>query len=210
MKSFTQKIKNVLKNKLKEGQQYILERIIRKKTLNLRKTKKSDLQRWKKRKEFLVDWQERTQIIKNMIPENSRIIEFGAGRMWLKKNLPPGCTYVGSDLVSHSPETLICDLNKTINIDLSRYDTAVFSGVLEYVYDIDKVFQQLEPFIKNIFLSYAISEISGTKRLERGWLSDFTKADLYPIFEKYGYDEVQCEEWRGQFIFHLKKKRRWK
>lgn len=205
MKSFTKRIKNVLENKLREVQQYILDRVIRKKTLKLRKVKRSDLQRWKKPEELLVHWQERTKIIKDMIPENSRIIEFGAGRMWLKENLPPGCTYTPSDLVSHSPETLICDLNEPINIDLSRYDTVVFSGVLEYVYDVDKVFQQLEPFMKNIFLSYASSETSTTKRLERGWLSDFTKADLISIFKKYNYKEVQCKEWRGQFIFQLKK-----
>ena len=55
--------------------------------------------------------------------------------------LPPDCTYTPSDIVARSPDFLVSDLNEKIPFELSRFDTAVFSGVLEYVYDIEKVFE---------------------------------------------------------------------
>jgi hypothetical protein len=200
------KIKNFLRNKWREYQQTIHEKQIRNNTRKLKKAKKTDFQRWRRSEEVLIDWQERTKIITEMIPENSSIIEFGAGKMWMRENLPIGCKYKPSDLVAHTSEIVVCDLNYPIKIDLSEFDTAVFSGVLEYVYDLGSVFAGLQPFIRNIFLTYACKDISPSKRLERGWLSDFSIDDLRRTFKKYNYEEVQCKEWRGQFIFHLVKK----
>ena len=180
------------------------------KTQELRDQSKSDINRWKSKEEFHENWNERTAILASMIPEHSKIIEFGAGNLELRKLLPKGCSYTPTDICERYPGMLVCDLNESININLKDYDTAVFSGVLEYVYDIEGVIRELEGEINDIILSYACSDISHAPRLERGWLSDFTKADLEVIFLKNGFRVIEYQEWRKQSIFHLeaeKKKR---
>src|ERR1700677_4824121 len=97
----------------------------------------SDRSRWRNTKELLPGWDERTLILASLLPGNSRVIEFGAGRRQLELHLPAGCTYIASDLVDRGKDTLVCDLNVEPRPDLSRLgiDTAVFGGVLEYIQD---------------------------------------------------------------------------
>ena len=179
---------------------------IQKNTIKLKKEKQSDINRWKNSNELFEDWDQRTSILGNYITPGSKVIEFGSGNMSLKKMLPKKCTYTPSDIVKRTEETIVCDLNEPISFDLSFYNTAVFSGVFEYVYDIDTVFKQLEKHIPHIILSYACSDICTHNRLINGWLSDFTEKQLLDIFAKYSYDVIDKQEWRQQTIFNLNKK----
>lgn len=178
-----------------------------KKTRYLRQVRKSDVDRWGKKEEFHKNWNERTAIIASMIPERSNVIEFGAGNMELRNLLSTGSTYTPADIIERNPGMIVCDLNEKINFNLKAYDTAVFSGVLEYVFDIETVISQLKDDIEHIVLSYACSDISHAPRLERGWLSDFTKAELEDIFQRNNFRMVEYQEWRKQSIFHLKKEK---
>jgi len=126
--------------------------------------------------------------------------------MCLQTILPSNCEYTPSDIVKRSEQTIVCDLNQPITFDLSKYDTAIFSGVLEYVYDIDTVFKQLEAHIPHVILSYACSDVCNHNRLVHGWLSDYTKAEIIAIFSKYNYSVLNEQEWRQQTIFELRKK----
>ncbi|MFZ4679374.1 MAG: hypothetical protein ACOYLP_04325 [Flavobacterium sp.] len=179
---------------------------IQKNTIKLKKEKQSDINRWKNSNELFEDWDQRTSILGNYIAPGSKVIEFGSGNMSLKKMLPKNCTYTPSDIVKRTEETIVCDLNEPISFDLSFYNTAVFSGVFEYVYDIDIVFKQLEKHIPHIILSYACSDICTHNRLINGWLSEFTEKQLLDIFAKYSYDVIDKQEWRQQTIFNLNKK----
>ena len=179
---------------------------IQKNTIKLKNEKQSDINRWKNSNELFEDWDQRTSILGNYITPGSKVIEFGSGNMSLKKMLPKKCTYTPSDIVKRTEETIVCDLNEPISFDLSLYNTAVFSGVFEYVYDIDTVFKQLEKHIPHIILSYACSDICTHNRLINGWLSDFTEKQLLDIFAKYSYDVIDKQEWRQQTIFNLNKK----
>jgi len=179
---------------------------IQKNTIKLKKEKQSDINRWKNSNELFEDWDQRTSILGNYITSGSKVIEFGSGNMSLKKMLPKNCTYTPSDIVKRTEETIVCDLNEPISFDLSFYNTAVFSGVFEYVYDIDIVFKQLEKHIPHIILSYACSDICIHNRLINGWLSEFTEKQLLDIFAKYSYDVIDKQEWRQQTIFNLNKK----
>ena len=199
------KVTNFIFNKLEEYQQERKFRLRQRKVAELKRNQKSDLNRWEDDKELLVNWNERTKILATMIPANSDVIEFGAGNQNLKNYLSENCTYQPSDLVSRSEQTLICDLNKPININLKTYDTAVFSGVLEYVYDIDKVFEQLNGEINRVVLSYACKDSFTENRERLGWLSDFKKEELEKIFKKYQYNIKEYQEWRSQSIFKLEK-----
>lgn len=179
---------------------------IQKNTIKLKKEKQSDINRWKNSNELFEDWDQRTSILGNYITTGSKVIEFGSGNMSLNKMLPKNCTYTPSDIVKRTEETIVCDLNEPISFDLSLYNTAVFSGVFEYVYDIDTVFKQLEKHIPHIILSYACSDICTHNRLINGWLSEFTEKQLLDIFAKYSYDVIDKQEWRQQTIFNLNKK----
>lgn len=204
MKNILNRIQNIALNKIRafnEGRRYKKQA---KKTLELRKAKLSDYERWKQTEELFVDWNQRTAILASMIPQGANIIEFGAGNMALKDYLPPDCTYTPSDIYKRSEGMLECDLNGRIEFDLAAFDTAVFSGVFEYVYDVDKVFLQLAKSVKNVILSYACSDISNADRLKSGWLSDFSKSEMEDIFEKYDYEIIEYKEWRNQSIFSLR------
>ena len=199
------KIKFFLLNKPKEYRHKRDFRRTAKRTHELKKAERSDVERWKDNKELLENWNERTFLIAGMVPDKAKVIEFGAGNMALKNYLPENCEYQGSDLFQRSPEMKLCDLNKGIDFNLDPYDTAVFSGVLEYVYDLDKVFEKLNLEINWIILSYACKDSFSENRERFGWLSDYNKEELIKIFQKYHYEIIESQEWKKQSIFKLKK-----
>ncbi len=205
MKNILKRIQNITLNKIREFKVDRKYKKQAKNTLELRKAKISDHERWKQTEELYVDWNQRTEILASMIPQGANIIEFGAGNMALKNYLPPDCSYTPSDIYARTPEILVCDLNENIPFNLTKYDTAVFSGVFEYVYDVEKVFRQLSEIIDNVVLSYACRDISKANRLKSGWLSDYSKKELIAIFEKFDYQIVEYNEWRNQSLFRLRK-----
>ncbi|WP_380751079.1 methyltransferase domain-containing protein [Salinimicrobium flavum] len=173
------------------------------KTKKLKEKKRSDLLRWKKTGELNEDWNERSIILAEMVNSGAKVIEFGAGKMRLKDYLPPNCEYTPSDIHIRDSRVIYCDLNEDKMIDLENYDTAIFSGVLEYVYDLDNLFEKLAKSLKYINLTYACADISGANRLKQGWLSDYTNSDLRDIFERKGFKVMEYLEWRKQSIFRL-------
>lgn len=205
MVNFFKKTIVIINFQFGEVKRRIRIKAIRRSSIKLRKNYKTDYKRWKKSGELLQDWDERTNILAGMIEPRSRIIEFGAGNMSLKNNLPANCTYTASDICARLPEYLVCDLNEKIEFEITNFNTAVFSGVFEYVYDIDKVFEQLSPAIDHIILSYSCSDISNADRLNNGWLSDYSKGELEHIFAKFKYKIVEYKEWRKQSLYNLKR-----
>lgn len=164
----------------------------------------SDAERWKNDNELHPNWNERTEILASYIQPGASIVEFGAGVMHLKKVVKDYKRYTPSDIVKRYEETVVCDLNQPIKIDLFVYDVAVFSGVLEYVYDIDKVVKQLrEAKINHIIMSYCCSDIVKLSRAKNGWLSDYTKADLEQIFINNNYKINDYSVWNNQSLFNL-------
>ena len=172
----------------------------------LRHNKESDKDRWKKNEQLFEDWNERTRIMASYLNDSASIIEFGAGNMYLKSILKPTQEYTASDIVQRFPETIVCDLNEPIPFNLKKYDTAMFSGVLEYVYDIDVVFHQLkESDVKSVIVSYCCNDIIKLSRNKNGWLSDFSRPEMEAIFKDNNYELLDYQEWRNQSIFNLKK-----
>ena len=203
MRKLLKKIRCVLVDKLRVYKQTQRFKLMSKRTQELRIIKKSDKQRWEDSEELLENWNERTFLIAEMIPDNAKIIEFGAGNMILKTYLSSNCKYQGSDIVQRFPEVRLCDLNEGIDFSLNEFDTAVFSGVLEYVYDIEQVFKQLKNEINTVILSYACSDIVSVNRLTMGWLSDYSKNELENVFFRNGYEITEYLEWNKQSIYKL-------
>jgi hypothetical protein len=170
----------------------------------LRSNQKSDISRWEKNEQLLEDWDERTLVLGRFIDLDSTVIEFGAGNMILGETFKFK-KYTPTDIVKRNEFITVCDLNKEIDIDFYGYDVAVFSGVLEYVYDIDNVFRVLSSSINQIVMSYCCSDLILLSRDKNGWLSDYTKNELEEIFSRYGYEIIDYLEWRDQSLFNLKK-----
>lgn len=196
------KIKQILRGKTSEDQRI---QDIELNTKALIQAKVSDVSRWAKNEELFPNWNERTALMGSYIGNQAKVIEFGAGVMHLKQILPETVSYTPSDIVKRYDQTIVCDLNQPIAINLTSFTVAVFSGVLEYVYDIDSIIKQLyDNGIGQIILSYCCSDIVLLSRVKNGWLSDYTQENLEAIFLKYGYQIEDYQLWNNQSIYNLK------
>ena len=163
----------------------------------------TDKARWEEPSNLRGEWDERTAIIAGRIPPGSTVIEFGAARLSLPRYLAPGCQYQPVDLVARSPETLVFDLNGELPPLPSRYDYAVFSGVLEYVADLDRLFSWLKTYADHVIFSYATLErlSDPITRRQNGWINAFSEGEIAALMQRSGLNCRFQEPWKEQLIF---------
>ncbi len=130
------------------------------KTILLKRDGRSDTGRWSDPSNLNESWDVRTAALAKFVPPGSSVLEFGAGRRVLPRYLPAGCQYTPSDLVDRGPGTLVCDLNAAQLPLFPEHDVAVFSGVLEYVLDMDRLLDHLAPTCRIIVASYAPTDVA--------------------------------------------------
>src|SRR5205814_2229019 len=118
----------------------------------------SDYRRWGDSRSLSPDWDSRTEQIARLIPPGATVLEFGAGRMTLRNYLPEGCQYTPCDLVDRGGGTIVCDLNARELPAFPPLDVAVFSGVLEYINDINYLISHISGSVSTIIASYAVHE----------------------------------------------------
>ncbi|MGE2733514.1 class I SAM-dependent methyltransferase [Mycolicibacterium vaccae] len=177
---------------------------------------KTDYRRWSRPRNIYESWATRTQRAAELIPAGSRVIEFGAGKRVLERELDPSCTYVPSDLVDRGPGTFVADLNERPLPELGAdtYDVAVFMGVLEYLRDVPGVISWLARQVPMCVVSYACADTdagavdsvrSKFERLHHGWMNNFTEDQLCRMFRDGGYVMRHVEAWENQrlFVFSL-------
>lgn len=149
-------------------------------------------------------WEDRTEQIAQLIQPGSSVLEFGADRMLLKKYLPEGCVYTPSDIIDRGCNTIICDLNADNLPDFPYHDVAIFSGVLEYICDIDRLISHLSKIVPKIITSYAVNDYP---RLEKdfrkiqGWVNDYSRSEFKNIFLENGFCCDKIVRWEMQEIF---------
>jgi len=159
---------------------------------------RSDMDRWQNLKQYEVEWDERTKIIAGLVPTQSRLIEFGAGRRQLETHLDPSCVYFPADLVSRGPDTIVCDLNQRPLPDLRdlKLDIAIFGGVLEYITNLDTLLLWLSQQVDSCIVSYECAESQPKtikrvretlKRLSFGWVNTFSESELEDLFIETGF-----------------------
>jgi len=164
----------------------------------------SDTRRWGKEQNLSPNWDSRTERIASLVEPGASIIEFGAGRLVLRKFLPESCTYTPSDLVDRGNGTIVCDLNKALP-DFLPYDAAVFSGVLEYVNDVPKLIFHLSSRVNVIVASYAVTDSNKDNRRKHGWVNDYSSAHFIDVFENAGFACEFSEEWESQIIYKFRR-----
>lgn len=154
-------------------------------------TGRTDYDRWANLDNHLPTWDERTRLLSRLIDTPENVIEFGAGRQFLKKYLPPACIYQTSDIVDRGNGTLLIDLNGPDLPRLRWWEYAVFGGVVEYVSDVPRLVTWLTTFAKNVVMSYntivSTTPEEMAHRTTTGWLSHLTGAEVEQLFIQNNY-----------------------
>jgi hypothetical protein len=168
--------------------------------------KQSDYGRWNKEKSLFASWDERTQLLAKQITPQSKVFEFGAAKLALRTMLPEGCTYLHSDIVKRAEDTLVIDLNKEFP-NLESVDYIVFSGVLEYIFEVKELFIHLSQFTNHFVFSYAVTNAFPEKSNRRlhGWVSDLSEADIITIAEEMKWKQNIVSTWKKQTLFQFSK-----
>ena len=165
----------------------------------------SDYRRWAGSRSLSTDWDSRTERIARLIPPGATVLEFGAGRMTLRNQLPEGCKYTPSDLVDRGSGTIVCDLNTPDLPAFPPHDVAVFSGVLEYVNDIEYLIANVGKPFNIIIASYCDREqVPGrVVRRSKGWVNDHTSEGFQEVFLRLGFRCDHVEGWQRQKIYRF-------
>ena len=174
--------------------------------------KKTDRRRWADPRNIYASWESRNKELAALVPSNSRVIEFGAGKRILERYLDPSCSYVPSDIIDRGPGTIVFDLNQRPLPDLGpdAYDVAVFSGVLEYVRDVPAVLDWLTKYVTVCVLTYAPAKAKGHSprglletigRLRHGWMNNYREEELRSLFYERDFELVQGKDWEDQRLF---------
>lgn len=159
----------------------------------------TDRRRWGDLGNLDGPWNDRTRFIASLVPDGSRVLEFGAGLCSLGGHLPSGCSYTPTDIVSRRPDCLVVDLNGRNLPQLPPHDVAVFSGVLEYVHDLGRVAGWLAPAAGQVIASYAVFDGADRIRVRRsrGWVSDWSRDAFVEVFANAGFDLEEQALWSG-------------
>jgi Methyltransferase domain len=173
---------------------------------------KTDYRRWAEPRNIYASWETRTRRAAALVPNHSRVIEFGAGKRILERYLDPSCTYVPSDIVDRGPGTIVLDLNRRPLPDLgaSTYDAAVLMGVLEYLRDVPSVIDWLAKHVPVCVVSYACARSNGYSlrgmcgtvgRLNHGWMNNYCEEELRSLFRERGFESLREDRWENQRLF---------
>lgn len=178
----------------------------RKNTKSRKAQRTFGLIRWGTISSLKSDWNGRTEIMSKYIVDNTKVIEFGAGRLVLSNLIPENCVYTPSDIVDRGEGTIVLDLNKSPLPMFDHYDYAVFSGVLEYVNSVPLLIKHLSEYMDSFILSYATVGKYNTKNRKRnGWVNNYSEKEIIQILEQNNFVLTNKTIWRRQTIFVFKK-----
>lgn len=97
----------------------------------------------------------------------------------------------------------VTDLNKEIKY-LPNSDYCIFSGVLEYLLDLEFVLKEVKKYSKNIIFSYSIKVQDIKTRVLKGWVNHYTELELIEKISKIGSLSKIKNIFNNQIIFKLK------
>jgi hypothetical protein len=132
---------------------------------------------------FQPQWNERTEMLYDMIPEDAiDILEFGAGICHMETLMRPHQRYTPSDLIDRGhPDTIVADLDEIRSCALCSYDAIVFSGVLEHLKHLDIIIPLFAKHTDTFVCSFG----------EKVGLLKFSEADVVELFIKAGFEVAE-------------------
>ncbi len=165
----------------------------------------TDIARWSNPDNLENSWEPRSRFAANLIPQGSRILDLGCGKMSIEKYLHPSCTYLPADIVKRDERTLHCDINKgVVPAEINHVDIVLMLGVIEYVFDLPQFLRELAQAKKKIVVSYCDTDTGNLRGFEQraalGWVNAYSKAQLRSLFGNAGLtvsaeDKVDDLQW---------------
>ena len=149
-------------------------------------------------------WDERSAMMARMVTKNASVLEFGSGREQLESFLPEGCTYQPSDLAPRSARTLVCNLNEGFPQLTQRYDFIIFSGVLDYIHDLETLMQHVRQHCTQCIASYPVTDDLDciTTRMRNGWVHHYSGASLGKLFHRAGFHVAERQKWHQHWTIY--------
>jgi hypothetical protein len=173
----------------------------------LQRRGQSEMERWSIVASHQSAWGDRATALARMAQPGEAVFEFGAGLSVVRDALPLGCGYTGSDLAPIADGVVQYDLNATSLEPIIDHDVALFSGVLEYVHDPEKLLRHLRIYFRAIICSYALlvdgSPEERDRRRYSGWFTDIGRDGFLNMFRTAGYTATMQGDWNGQALFRF-------
>jgi hypothetical protein len=186
--------------------------------------KQLSTERWASKVNYDNRWNERTELLlqiainHNLLNSINSFTEYGCGpnrplKLFLDKINFTG-KYIEADITKWRDTTKIINLNNCKNEDLEKTDCGVFSGVLEYLDDLPKLFDLIKNKHNYVLFSYSafnpdyhsevelLSKIQIlSKRANSGWRNHFSLKEFLSI--KTDFIIIDTGYWNGQALFVL-------
>lgn len=149
-----------------------------------------DRHRWGDRDEYRDFWTSRAELAATLVPDRASILEIGVGLGAFRALVAGRCDYLGADLVPLDEATAPLDVELD-PLPSGTFDFVVMLGVLEYLHAPEAALAKIFATCQRVLLSYCAvretqAEVVAIRR-ERGWLNDYSRADLIEIAERRGW-----------------------
>jgi len=140
-------------------------------------------------------WSDRWAFVKDYIPNNVSIIDFGCGNKESLDYTKP-TRYLGVDRLPGAD--LVADLDSNFVID-EKFDVALLLGVLEYVNNPEHTLNNIVPCADH-FVVLSLT----AKKPKAEWQRAFTEQSIDQLLQKY-FSNVK-HHWHGRYILSVCKK----
>ncbi|MBN1312187.1 MAG: hypothetical protein JXB30_12275 [Anaerolineae bacterium] len=168
---------------------------------------RTDVKRWQLvAKSGSPSWDERNQCISDLIPENSSVLDLGAGPQTLRGYLSRGCIYQPCDVVKISDDVLLCDFNAGIYPQIEQpFDFVVCSGVLEYMRTPLDFLATAAALGNRMILTYAPVNNGNAlwMRLAAGWVNHLRQEQLENLLDQLELQWSMIKRWNDQVIYEI-------
>ena len=160
--------------------------------------KMSDFVRWGNILSYKKVWAERNVMAASLIPDNSKVLEIGAGTGVLKKLIENRCAYIGADLVPLDDSFLCLNIDADPLPDM-YFDYIVLIGVLSYTFFLEAIVEKIRHSANDVIITYPCIKDGLVKsqviksREEMGWRNHFFRDELIELFSKNKFDLVFSE-----------------
>ncbi|MES0812694.1 hypothetical protein ABLO27_24590 [Roseibium sp. SCPC15] len=136
------------------------------------------------------EWLPRAEMAVSYVKPGEQVLDLGCGYQLPKQFLDTSCNYVPCDVVARTEDTIIADLNKR-EFPTGNFDTTLILGVLEYIPDINFVFEKLAKQSRKVVFSYCVANIQTPEALSvrttNRWLTHWNSKDLDTTFRRHRF-----------------------
>ncbi|CCO22743.1 FkbM family methyltransferase [Maridesulfovibrio hydrothermalis] len=157
-------------------------------TKMLMQEKHTDCGRWSRWNSLGNEPDLRAGLAGQLVPEESTVLDAGAGLMLLRDYIPEGCTYIPLDIVARCRSCIVADLNQQ-QYPTQKYDVVAALFVFEFLHDPISFLKWAAKHSKKIIFTYHVTmpATERDKRRAAGFFNDYTLAGLKQMVEESGW-----------------------